>query len=30
MELSNEERELFFQLLVAYADVFASSTTDLG
>ena len=29
-EFNDEERELFFQLLVAYADVFASSTTDLG
>ena len=29
-KLNDEERELFFQLLVAYADVFANSTTDLG
>ena len=29
-ELSGEEKEMFFHLLLLYADVFAVSTTDLG
>lgn len=29
-ELSGEEKETFFHLLLSYADVFAVSTTDLG
>ena len=29
-ELTNEEKQIFYQLLFDYADVIASSTTDLG
>ena len=29
-ELSGEEKEMFFHLLLSYADVFAVSMTDLG